>query len=54
MKNENGQFKRGSLIKDLTGEKFNKWEVIEFSHVDYGKKIGALIGKHNVNVERLK
>ena len=38
MKNENGQFKRGSLIKDLTGEKFNKWEVIEFSHVDYGKK----------------
>ena len=37
-RNEKGQFVRGSKIKDLTGEKFNMFTVLEFSHVDYGEK----------------
>lgn len=37
-RNEKGQFLRGTQIKDLTGQKFNMFTVLEFSHVEYGKK----------------
>lgn len=37
-RNEKGQFVRGSQIKDLTGQKFNMFTVLEFSHVEYGKR----------------